>query len=43
MGLALRCHGELKLTNRRNGREKRYKEEDGVIPTSPNIPLSSPK
>jgi len=43
MGLALHCHGELKFTNGRNGRERRYKEEDGVVPTSPSTPLSSPK
>jgi len=37
MGLALYCHGELKLTNGRNGRngrQGRYKKEDGVVPTS---------
>jgi len=43
MRLALHCHGEIKLTNGRNGREGRYKEEDGVVPTSPNTPPSSPK
>jgi len=42
MGLALHCHGVLKLKNERNGREGRYKEEDGVVPTSPNTPPSSP-
>jgi len=43
MGLALQCHGELKLTNGRKGRERRYKEKEGVVPTSPNTPSSSPK
>jgi len=43
MGLALYCHGELKLTNGRNGREGRYKEEDEAVPTSLSTPPSSPK
>jgi len=43
MGLTLNCDGELKLTNGRNGRERRYKKEDGVVPTNPNTPPSSPK
>jgi len=42
MGLALHCHGELKLTKWKKWKRKRYKEEDGAIPTSPSTPPSSP-
>jgi len=41
MGLAHHCHGELKLTKWK-WKRKRYKEEDGVVPTSPSTPPSSP-
>jgi len=41
MGLALHCHGELKLTKWK-WKRKRYKEEDGVVPTSPSTPPNSP-
>jgi len=41
IGLALHCHGELKLTQWK-WKRKRYKEEDGVVPTSPSTPPSSP-
>jgi len=26
-----------------DGRERRYKEEEGIVPTSPNRPSSAPK
>ena len=42
MGLALHCHGELKLKKWKRWKRKRYKEEDGVVPTSPSTPPSSP-
>ena len=43
MGLALHCHGEQKLTKDEDGRMRRYKEEERVVPTSPSRPPSSPK
>jgi len=43
IGLALHCHRELKLTNGKDEKERRYKEEEGVVPISPNTPPSSKK